>query len=61
MIVVVAYDDPEWPRAFDTEPELLERVLAPWLEGGTHDVGSTAVPGLASKAIIDMIAGVRRR
>jgi GrpB-like predicted nucleotidyltransferase (UPF0157 family) len=31
----------------------------PWLEGGTHHVGSTAVPGLAAKPTIDMVAGVR--
>jgi GrpB-like predicted nucleotidyltransferase (UPF0157 family) len=38
---------------------VLERVLAPWLEGGIHHVGSTAVPGLAAKPFVDMIAGVR--
>jgi GrpB-like predicted nucleotidyltransferase (UPF0157 family) len=34
-------------------------VLEPWLAGGIHHVGSTAVPGLAAKPIVDMIAGVR--
>jgi len=58
MIVVAAYD-PEWPRRFEAERALLERELAPWLEGGVHHIGSTAVPGLASKPIIDMMAGVR--
>src|SRR2546423_7297601 len=57
-VVVVPYD-PEWPLRFEAERALLERVLAPWLEGGIHHVGSTAVPGLASKPIVDMIAGVR--
>jgi GrpB-like predicted nucleotidyltransferase (UPF0157 family) len=57
-IVVVPYD-PEWPRRFTEERELLARVLEPWLEGGIHHVGSTAVPGLAAKPIIDMMAGVR--
>jgi GrpB-like predicted nucleotidyltransferase (UPF0157 family) len=57
-IAVVPYD-PEWPGRFEAERTLLERVLAPWLEGGIHHVGSTAVPGLASKPILDLVAGVR--
>jgi GrpB-like predicted nucleotidyltransferase (UPF0157 family) len=58
LIAVVPYD-PEWPRRFEAERVLLERVLAPWLEGGIHHVGSTAVPGLAAKPTIDIVAGVR--
>jgi GrpB-like predicted nucleotidyltransferase (UPF0157 family) len=57
-IFIVAYD-PEWPRRFEAERALLERVLAKWLEGGIHHVGATSIPGLASKPIIDMMAGVR--
>jgi GrpB-like predicted nucleotidyltransferase (UPF0157 family) len=57
-IAVVPYD-PEWPPRFEAERVLLERVLAPWLEGGIHHVGSTAIPGSAAKPIIDMMAGVR--
>jgi GrpB-like predicted nucleotidyltransferase (UPF0157 family) len=56
-IVVVPYD-PEWPRHFESERALLERVLDRWLKDGIHHVGSTAVPGLAAKPIIDMMAGV---
>lgn len=58
MIAVVSYD-PGWPRLFEAERELLEGVLERWLEGGVHHIGSTAVPGLASKPSIDMMAGVR--
>jgi GrpB-like predicted nucleotidyltransferase (UPF0157 family) len=57
-IVVVPYD-PDWPRRFEAERALLEGILAPWLEGGIHHVGSTAIPGIAGKPIIDMMAGVR--
>jgi GrpB-like predicted nucleotidyltransferase (UPF0157 family) len=57
LIAVVAYD-PEWPRRFEIERVLLERLLAPWLEGGVHHIGATSIPGLGAKPIIDMMAGV---
>ena len=38
---------------------MLEAVLAPWLEEGIHHVGSTAIPGISAKPIIDIVAGVR--
>jgi GrpB-like predicted nucleotidyltransferase (UPF0157 family) len=56
-IAVVPYD-PGWPRRFENEGALLERLLAPWLEGGIHHIGSTAVPCLAAKPVIDMMVGV---
>jgi GrpB-like predicted nucleotidyltransferase (UPF0157 family) len=57
-VKVVPYDT-SWPQQFERERSLLQVVLAPWLDGGIHHVGSTSVPGLAAKPIIDMIAGVR--
>lgn len=57
MIRVVPYDA-EWPRRFEAERVRLERVLAPWLEGGIHHIGATSVPGLAAKPVVDMMAGV---
>jgi GrpB-like predicted nucleotidyltransferase (UPF0157 family) len=56
-VVVVPYD-PGWPAQFEAERAGLEEALALWLEGGVHHVGSTAVPGLAAKPILDMLAGV---
>jgi GrpB-like predicted nucleotidyltransferase (UPF0157 family) len=51
-IEIVEYD-PSWPASCDAERER----LAPLLPGvGIHHIGSTAVPGLAGKAVIDMIA-----
>jgi GrpB-like predicted nucleotidyltransferase (UPF0157 family) len=57
-VAIVQYD-PEWPLRFEAERTLLAHVLAPWLEGGIHHVGSTAIPGIAAKPIIDIVAGVR--
>jgi GrpB-like predicted nucleotidyltransferase (UPF0157 family) len=51
--------DPAWPRQFETERRVLEPVLAPWLDGELEHIGSTAVPGLAAKPVIDMLAPVR--
>jgi GrpB-like predicted nucleotidyltransferase (UPF0157 family) len=56
--IIVPYDA-EWPRLFEAERARLEEVLAPWLERGIHHIGSTSVPGMAAKPIIDMIAGVQ--
>jgi GrpB-like predicted nucleotidyltransferase (UPF0157 family) len=51
-IEIVEYD-PSWPACYDAECER----LAPLLPGvPIFHIGSTAVPGLAAKAVIDMIA-----
>lgn len=42
--VHIAAYDPGWPRRFEAEQASLEQVLAPWLFGGIHHIGSTAVP-----------------
>ena len=56
-IEIVAYNA-SWPAQFDEEREALRRVLAPWLAGPIEHIGSTAVPGLAAKAVIDIMAAV---
>jgi GrpB-like predicted nucleotidyltransferase (UPF0157 family) len=56
-IAVVAYD-PRWPQLFDEERARLQAVLRPWLVGAIEHIGSTAVPGLAAKPIIDIMAAV---
>ena len=53
--IVVPYD-PAWREEFGFERDLLRRVLAPWLAADVEHVGSTAVPGMAAKPVIDMIA-----
>jgi GrpB-like predicted nucleotidyltransferase (UPF0157 family) len=56
-IEIVAYD-PSWPARFDQERDALRHALAPWLAGPIEHIGSTAVPGLAAKPVIDIMAGV---
>ena len=57
IVRLIPYD-PRWPRLFeeaarDLRHALGERVLA------IHHVGSTAVPGLAAKPVLDILAFVR--
>jgi GrpB-like predicted nucleotidyltransferase (UPF0157 family) len=55
---LIAYD-PSWPARFASERALLAPLLAPWLAGPIEHIGSTAVPGLAAKPVIDIAAAVR--
>ncbi len=50
--------DPGWPTRFEQEREVLEEAIGEWTRGGIHHVGSTAVPGLEAKPIIDILVGV---
>jgi len=50
--------DPLWPSLFKRERAVLASALAPWLAGPIEHVGSTAVPGLLAKPIIDIMAAV---
>ena len=55
-IILVEYD-PEWPRLFAREAERLRAVLGPTALLIEH-AGSTSVPGLAAKPIIDIVLAV---
>ena len=57
LVRIVPYD-PAWPAEFEAERARLEPVLAPWLAGEIHHVGSTSVPGLGAKPVIDILAEV---
>jgi GrpB-like predicted nucleotidyltransferase (UPF0157 family) len=56
-IAIVPYRD-GWPALFERERARVEAALRPWLTGPVEHIGSTAVPGLAAKPIIDMLARV---
>lgn len=56
-VEVVAYD-PAWPLAFEAERAVVESVLARWLNAPAEHIGSTAIPGLVAKPVIDIMAPV---
>ena len=56
-IEVVNYDS-SWPADFEAERDVVRRALGD-VATGIHHIGSTAVPGLAAKPIIDILLEVR--
>ena len=57
-IRIEAYD-PTWPAQFEKERKALLETIGDRITGGLHHVGSTAVPGLDGKPIIDILVGVQ--
>jgi GrpB-like predicted nucleotidyltransferase (UPF0157 family) len=58
MAIDVVQYDPAWPAQFQAEAAALAEVLRPWLVAPVEHIGSTSVPGLDAKPILDMMAGV---
>ncbi|HEY7290876.1 MAG TPA: GrpB family protein [Vicinamibacterales bacterium] len=57
-VEIVPYDV-DWPGQFETERRLLVDAIGRWLvDGSVEHIGSTAVPGLDAKPVIDIMAGV---
>lgn len=50
--------DPSWTIRGDQERHYLETLLAPWLIARIEHIGSTAIPDLPAKPIIDLQAPV---
>ena len=50
---------PAWPARFELERAALQGAIGEWVAGGIHHVGSTAVPGLDAKPVIDILVGVQ--
>jgi GrpB-like predicted nucleotidyltransferase (UPF0157 family) len=48
-----------WSQMFASEKTLIERTLSDWIQGGVHHVGSTAIPGIAAKPVVDITVGVQ--
>ena len=58
-IAIVPYDD-RWPEMFRREKQYLLSCLPADLVRRVEHFGSTAVPGLAAKPVLDIMAGVAR-
>jgi GrpB-like predicted nucleotidyltransferase (UPF0157 family) len=56
--IVLAPHDPHWADLFDEEREALKRVGRGIVE--IHHIGSTAIPGIAAKPIIDILVVLAR-
>lgn len=58
MPVRLAAPDPTWRESFLGQREQVARVLARWLAATVEHVGSTAVPGMPAKPVVDLMAPV---
>jgi len=56
LVVLVAHN-PAWKKAFDVEAETIRSALGDWLIDVQH-IGSTAVPTIRSKPILDIMVGI---
>lgn len=57
--VVIADYDVRWPERFERERALILRPCGERAFAAIEHIGSTAVPGLAAKPIIDVMPGLR--
>jgi GrpB-like predicted nucleotidyltransferase (UPF0157 family) len=56
-VEIVGYDT-GWPARFAEQRPVVEALLGQWLRGPVEHIGSTAVPGLRAKPVIDLLAPV---
>ncbi|MBN3059408.1 GrpB family protein [Pectobacterium versatile] len=56
QVTIVPYDE-QWPGLFEAESVLLKTILGQVISR-IHHVGSTSVPGLAAKPVIDILLEV---
>ena len=57
--VILEEYDSSWPSKFEEEKRHLVAVAGKWNFGSIEHVGSTAVPGMVAKPVIDVMFGVK--
>lgn len=57
--VSIAPYNPNWPNLFTKEQTFLQKFLADYLVGTIEHIGSTAIPNLVAKPVIDIMAPVK--
>ncbi|BCL78360.1 GrpB family protein [Ktedonobacteria bacterium brp13] len=57
--LIIAEYNPEWPRLFEEERAGIQEQIGTYLDDIQH-IGSTAVPGLGAKPIIDIMVVIPR-
>jgi len=57
--VVIEQYDPKWPQQFELEKALLDGIISA-VNASIEHVGSTAIPNMGAKPIIDIMIGVPR-
>lgn len=58
MPVTLTAHDPRWAALFTEQRDRLTTLLGPWLAAPVAHIGSTAVPGLRAKPVVDVLAPV---
>jgi GrpB-like predicted nucleotidyltransferase (UPF0157 family) len=53
--------DASWPARFEAEADAIRKALAGGFSYTVHHVGSTAIPGIYAKPVIDMILAIPDR
>lgn len=57
-VILLEYDS-SWPEKFELEKNHLIAIAGDWNFGSIEHVGSTAVPGMIAKPVIDVMFGVK--
>lgn len=57
--VILEEYDSSWPSKFEEEKSHLMAIAGEWYYGSIEHVGSTAVPGMVAKPVIDIMFGVK--